>query len=1385
MPVLGPQPRDKIYFKFRPAERAASSLERMGADVFPDGFKILSHEYNKTGRKILVVSDRVSKHDVDRGEMFSGEEAGGYDNLLAYSLGKTDATIKQIATINWPFAWVKNDKNREEMNEAHGHYLERLRRFVNRWKPDAVVLCGVEMYEYIFTSLLGPSKFYRAEANILRRVDWGEHKTDVVGTLDVYRPISWDNKYTKDFPHLLGYISRAFITAFNGKNRFHARMPDKRNIRFEYVDTIDKFKKLHKRLMANPPVVSIDTEGASLARAHNTLFSVQIAMEGDRAYFVPLDHPQTPFTPKELRQIKRGLREYFENGTSKYHIYQNAKHDLDQWYGCIGLRFYNHRVYDVQAGEYTLDENRKLLFKVLRMKPYSLDFIAEQRGCTVYRSTGFTKGDRANVGEHALPPPNASAKDIRDTGLVEYGCYDVLVPWHIVEAQRSEAKAVGNKRFLTFVCEQLSDTQHAFAQMEFSGTKVDKRHLFKLKSSDGPIGMAMREHAAKFRDSKACRQVNAYLLKKKGVPEGGGLWGNSTWLFDIDKPQHQQLLFFHALKLQPLGARKDGGGQINKAFQEKYKDVPEVASFNQYQRLKTLRDNFVNGIYTRMARDPDALADSRIRARYGYTDVVTSRTCLDGSTPIYVLDKRGQVPLKKIKAGDWVWAFNKKLRPVAVQVEWQGRTKFTETVTVTYQPDVGSYKTIICTPCHRFRLRDGTYRRADQLKNGDRILALERKYSKAGYRYLLYTGMKNGERKGSHSRIWEHKLAVGCPADLVAHHVNEIKDDNVPTNLQVMTQAAHAELHGYSMSDTTRRKIGKSLRKQYKTGQRTPPGLGKFGADGFNYKPLDKDWALKVLIENKGSPTAFVKQHGWDYATVTRKLTEHNINWRAIKARFNGEGKYITDKMLKRASEMNSLVKAHRYLHVSYYKAQELLASDRNHSIIKVERNKGKRWTYDLTIPEHHNFIANGLCVHNSAKDPNLQNIPNRGPLAKLIKRLFIAEQGCLIVKNDYSAHEVRDWANEAHDEQLAASFYAGLKYRQELRLIAYRYPEQAEAWTAHKEKHNWFGIKEYDKKIVVIDAVKDKIARAIGKAELELEVKGDVHKLNCEIFYKVPVLEVTDDQRQDIKALVFGTIYGKTAGGLAVTLNKTEEYAQGLQDMLFEKFPVAAKWLRQIEKQGQKNLFVESPLGMLRHLWGYMHNRKGVVNAMNRRGPNSIIQGVASCIGISSIRIMQKLIWHYFIKHDVPFQWRSAINYVHDSVESETSYALVPIYLYLIEHASTTLIHRRYRKLFDYDLTVGLELEFQMGASIDRVGKWNFMADSLFAKMEGEMKWQKEELGYKPDFKQIDIARKNWGIIADLRRRELKEAVQTKKPSEIMLMTPENARSLGLRIPG
>lgn len=115
-----------------------------------------------------------------------------------------------------------------------------------------------------------------------------------------------------------------------------------------------------------------------------------------------------------------------------------------------------------------------------------------------------------------------------------------------------------------------------------------------------------------------------------------------------------------------------------------------------------------------------------------------------------------------------------------------------------------------------------------------------------------------------------------------------------------------------------------------------------------------------------------------------------------------------------------------------------------------------------------------------SSFDPNLQNVPTRGKLAKLIKRLFIAPEGHLLPRWDFSAHEIRLWGNVSFDKNIAESFLAGLRLR---RLL---------------------------------------IAGPTDEIRADLKKKGDAHIQNVYRFFK-RWIEKSDPLRDAIKQIVFG----------------------------------------------------------------------------------------------------------------------------------------------------------------------------------------------------------------------------------------------------------------------
>lgn len=105
------------------------------------------------------------------------------------------------------------------------------------------------------------------------------------------------------------------------------------------------------------------------------------------------------------------------------------------------------------------------------------------------------------------------------------------------------------------------------------------------------------------------------------------------------------------------------------------------------------------------------------------------------------------------------------------------------------------------TPDHEIATSNTEYRAAELLKIGDTILVNGKWIDQDGY-------VRVGGLKGKHPRwttggVYEHLLVMeevlGRPVreDEVVHHKNEIRHDNRPENLELLTgQSEHARLHG-------------------------------------------------------------------------------------------------------------------------------------------------------------------------------------------------------------------------------------------------------------------------------------------------------------------------------------------------------------------------------------------------------------------------------------------------------------------------------------------------------------------------------------------------------------------------------------------------------------
>ena len=204
----------------------------------------------------------------------------------------------------------------------------------------------------IFSGYFSLDKEYnpKFDANKFGRV-FSYHKIPCIHTLSINR-IAADKKgdSQEDLASLLGFFIYHLDIILEGKDRYTIRTDNWTSI---LVKTIDQFDEMLEDIKSSP-VTCYDTETTGLSRTQETLLTVQIATSPTKAYILPWQHKQSPWNSTQLEYMRKKLKDYFERGTSKFHIYQNAKYDITQFFTHFKLKYYNHKIHDLMAGEFCL-----------------------------------------------------------------------------------------------------------------------------------------------------------------------------------------------------------------------------------------------------------------------------------------------------------------------------------------------------------------------------------------------------------------------------------------------------------------------------------------------------------------------------------------------------------------------------------------------------------------------------------------------------------------------------------------------------------------------------------------------------------------------------------------------------------------------------------------------------------------------------------------------------------------------------------------------------------------------------------------------------------------------------------------------------------------------
>jgi DNA polymerase I-like protein with 3'-5' exonuclease and polymerase domains len=516
----------------------------------------------------------------------------------------------------------------------------------------------------------------------------------------------------------------------------------------------------------------------------------------------------------------------------------------------------------------------------------------------------------------------------------------------------------------------------------------------------------------------------------------------------------------------------------------------------------------------------------RIHANFLQCRVPTGRlACVARGTLVEVARDQSRdfagVPVESVRAGDLAYTYDEDRHLTLRRVLWAGKTGHKEVLSVRWRS--GSHKregVLEVTPEHEIRLSSGEYVRAENLKPGDRVLALGRDTSGWGYSRIYATGYPGPMRE--HRFVFE---ATNGYLPEHVHRVDENKLNNVPENLAGMTNSEHVRHHvNGRMDEAERSRLARIAREGWQRNWVERLRSLKRGEESHNWLGLEKEWMEEVLWENAGKPTAFRDVHGIDYETACKYLKMHGIDWRAIADNFTARGELIDESFYETTKErirelgFDAGLKASGTGSRRWKKIRARFETvgvvPNNHEILAVARTGRFVDVYDLEVEDTHNFIAGEICVHNCT-NPNIQQIPHEDEF----RRCFVAEEGHVLVIADYSQIELRILAEVSDDPAFVSAFRKG----------------------------------------------------------------EDLHRVTAATMYGVPMEEVTKEQRSDAKRINFGLMYGRGARSLSAQLGTDEERGRQLIDEYFANYPKVQRFLQMTANRAMRDRTLRTLAGRVR----------------------------------------------------------------------------------------------------------------------------------------------------------------------------------------------------------
>ncbi len=199
-----------------------------------------------------------------------------------------------------------------------------------------------------------------------------------------------------------------------------------------------------------------------------------------------------------------------------------------------------------------------------------------------------------------------------------------------------------------------------------------------------------------------------------------------------------------------------------------------------------------------------------------------------------------------------------------------------------------------------------------------------------------------------------------------------------------------------------------------------------------------------------------------------------------------------------------------------------------------------------------------------SSTEPNLQNIPVRTELGALMRKMFVAPEGKVLVDADYSQIELRLLSCMAGDQAMIAGFNTG----------------------------------------------------------------ADIHAITASQVFGVPLDQVTPVMRRSAKAVNFGIVYGISSFSLAQDIGVTVAQAQEYMDKYFAHYAGVRAYMDGVVEQAKQAGYVSTLFGRRRWIPEIRSSNFNTRSFGERVALNAPIQGTAAdLIKMAMLRVRDRLL--------------------------------------------------------------------------------------------------------------------------------------------------------------